>query len=112
MYGANTVKPETVYAEKQVEVVVEADAPILAKIAKCESGNKHYDKNGQVLMRSNKNGSIDIGKYQINEKSWGKAASKLGFNLTDEKDNEAMAKYIYANRGTEDWYASKSCWMK
>lgn len=94
--------------------VVQADngiAPILQKIGKCESGNTHYDKNGQVLMRSNTNKSVDVGKYQINS-VWFAKATELGLDITKEADNEKMAKWIYENKGTGDWSASQGCWKK
>jgi hypothetical protein len=93
---------------KEIEVV---KAPILDRIAKCESGNTHFDKNGQVLMRSNVNKSVDVGRFQINS-VWFKKATELGLDITKEEDNRKMAEWIYANRGTEDWYASKACWNK
>ena len=93
---------------KEVQIL---NAPILERIAKCESGNTHIDKNGQVLMRSNTNKSVDVGRFQINS-VWFKKASELGLDITKDADNRKMAEWIYANRGTEDWYPSKSCWMK
>src|SRR6266576_6311948 len=48
------------------------EAPVLQRIADCESGNgtpnsgKQFLANGNVVTNLNKNGSIDIGKYQIN----------------------------------------------
>lgn len=84
--------------------------PILTKIAKCESPTGHW-KNGQVVVGVNKNGSYDTGKYQINS-IWNKKATELGFNLAVEQDNEAMAEWIYANRGTGDWSSSANCWRK
>lgn len=92
-------------------------AAVLARIADCESGNgkpktaTQYE-NGQVLMRANKNGTIDIGKWQINLTYWGKKATELGYDLTKETDNEKMATWIYENKGTSDWSASQKCWYK
>jgi hypothetical protein len=82
----------------------------MVRIAKCESGNNQFDKNGQVLIHVNTDGSYDIGRYQVNSVHE-KEATKLGFNLMDEKDNTAYAKYLYENRGTGDWYSSRSCWQ-
>lgn len=82
-------------------------APILQKIAKCESPTGHWE-NGQVVI----NATQDIGKYQINVPTWGKKATELGLNLAVEKDNEEMAEWIYANRGTGDWSSSAKCWRK
>jgi len=83
--------------------------PILLKIAKCESNNNHYDKNGQVLI----NASHDIGRFQVNVPIWGKKAHEMGLNLADERDNETFARFLYENFGSEPWSASKkSCWAK
>jgi hypothetical protein len=106
----------TVYAQNVIVTPqIDQEAPILQRISDCESGNgtkgsgKHF-KNGQVILHVNSNGTIDIGKFQINS-TWGKQATKLGFDLTKEKDNYAMAKWIYENRGTSDWLSSATCWM-
>jgi hypothetical protein len=104
------VDPTVVYASTTVEVPVESDSPVMDRIAKCESGNMHY-KNGQVIIRPNTNGTVDIGRYQINS-VWNKKASELGLDLTKEKDNEVFAMWLYKNRGTNDWYSSASCWNK
>ncbi len=84
--------------------------PILQKIAKCESPAGHW-KNGQVIISLNTNGTYDEGKYQINS-IWNKQAAELGYNLAIEQDNEKMAEWIYANRGTGDWSSSANCWRK
>lgn len=111
--GKMTTEAGVSYANVEVikEVEVQSTSAVMKRIAKCESGGKHYDINGQVLMRSNTNKSVDVGLYQINS-VWFKKATELGLDITKEKDNEAMARWIYDNRGTEDWYASKHCWMK
>lgn len=100
----------------QVIKEVEARAPIQDRIAGCESeGNRnskgsHYDKRGQVRLGANTNGSVDIGKNQINNYAWGAKATEMGLNLMVEADNDTMSNWIYRNRGTEDWYSSKACW--
>ena len=107
----NYMHPVTVYAEKVVEVTVVAKAPVLDRIAICESGNKHIDKTGQVLMKTNDNKSVDVGVMQINS-IWFKKASEMKLDLTKESDNRAFAQYLYANYGTEPWVWSKGCWNK
>lgn len=92
------------------EVLVSEEAPVLERIALCESGGKHY-KNGQVVFNANTDGTVDVGKYQINT-VWFKKATELGLDITREADNHAMAKWIYSNRGTGDWSASQACWKK
>lgn len=107
--GASTITykaPEI----KEVELVKEVtrEAPVLQRIAKCESGNTHYDKNGQVLI----NKSQDIGVMQINVPIWGKKAHDMGLNLAVEEDNRKFADYLYENFGTEPWIHSRKCWVK
>lgn len=110
-YAGSYYMPKYVLAEKHIEVIVEKDSPVLKRIAKCESGDTHYDKNGQVLLRSNTNKTVDVGRYQLNS-VWFKKATELGLDITKEKDNETMARWIYANRGTVDWKYSEKCWNK
>lgn len=95
-------------------VKIKEVTPILTRIAKCESGGKHYDKNGQVLVRGNAGSreSVDVGKYQINAMYWGKKSKELGLDITKEKDNEKMAMWIYENQGTGPWSSSAKCWSK
>jgi len=112
--------PKMVYAvNTEVKVVeVESPSPVLERIADCESGDsgkkgtaRHFDLSGQVIMRGNTNKTVDVGKYQINS-VWFSQASKLGLDLTKEEDNHAFALWLYKNKGTEDWYASKKCWAR
>lgn len=102
---------------KEVEAikVVESKAPIMDRIAGCESqGNAklkgtQHDKNGQVLMRSNTNKTVDVGKFQINS-IWFSKATELGYDLTTEQGNEGFANWLYKNKGTGDWMSSFNCW--
>ena len=120
--GAYT-NPKTIYTKAEVIKEVPIKAPVLERIADCESGKRlpngkairgsasHYAPSGQVLMTGNNNKSVDVGKYAINS-VWFKKATELGLDITKEEDNKKMAQWIYENRGTEDWYPSKSCWSK
>lgn len=109
-YAKSNVAPVTLWAKQVVEIPVKEVSPVLERIAKCESGGVHT-KDGQVIFNANTNKTVDIGKYQINS-VWNKKATELGLDLTKESDNEQFALWIYENRGTEDWYSSKSCWSK
>ena len=104
------LNPIMTYATQEKIVHIEIESDVMKRIAQCESGGTHT-KDGQVIFNANSNGSVDIGIYQINS-VWRKKATELGFDLTKESDNKAMAMWIYKNRGTEDWYSSKKCWMK
>ena len=110
----NYMSPVTVYADREVIVTVQATSTVpavMTRIAICESGNKHTDKNGQVLMKTNDNKSVDVGVMQINS-LWFKKASDMKLDLTKEADNRKFADYLYQNYGTEPWVWSKPCWNK
>ena len=99
---------EVSYASVEKIVEVPTKAPVLDRISMCESGGKHYDKNGQVLINATK----DMGVFQINVPIHGKKATEMGLNLAIEKDNRTYAQYLYENFGTEPWIHSKKCWNK
>jgi hypothetical protein len=85
-------------------------APILKRIASCESGDRQFNPNGTVLR-----GVInphDLGRFQINELIWGARAKELGHDLYSDAGNRAMALWIYAKYGVEPWGWSKFCWSK
>lgn len=116
MAGAMLYSTSTVEASAPQIIQVEAAAPVLDRIADCESGNGKPGsatqfRNGQVLIAMNTNGTYDQGKYQINS-IHNAAAAKLGFNLATEEGNAAYAKWMYANVGTGDWYSSEKCWKR
>ena len=112
-YGLGAItNPITTFATVEKIVTIEAESQVMQRIAKCESGNTHFDpKTKQVLVRTNTNKTYDTGKFQINS-IWNSKASELGYNLMVEKDNEAFAMYLYKMHGTEPWVYSKSCWNK
>lgn len=108
---------ETVFVPKTVEVEKPRALPkILQVIADCESGNgrpgsgRQFHDDGRLVQ-----GVItpaDWGKFQINTKVWGDKAKELGYDLTTEEGNTAMALFIFETRGTRDWSASAKCWAK
>lgn len=102
--------PSIIYTKAEVIKEVPIKASVLDRIAKCESGGQHW-KNGQVLVKGNDNGSVDVGKYQINT-IWFPKATELGLNLMVEKDNEAFAQYLFSTYGSEPWIWTKKCWNK
>lgn len=108
----NTLHPVTVWATRDVVKEVETVAPVMDRIAQCESGKSHFAKNGQVLVHVNSNGTYDAGYLQINS-VWNAQAAKLGYNLMKEEDNKAFGLYLYKNFGTVPWESSrKVCWNK
>ena len=86
------------------------ETPILAEIARCESGYRQVGSNGTVLR--GKVESSDVGLMQVNEFYHGEKAVDLGFDLTTVNGNLAYAKYLYEKEGTTPWNASAKCWSK
>jgi hypothetical protein len=96
---------------KTILIPTDPSYPVLERILQCESDGQHYATTGQVLIKINKNGTYDTGLYQINS-IWGQQATALGYDLTRKEDNKAFALWLYKNKGTEAWFASKQCWNK
>lgn len=95
---------------KIVKIIDKSIPPILEKIALCESSGRHLDKNNKVLR--GKQNSDDLGKWQINEKIWGKKSQELGYNIKTAQGNENMAKWLFENYGSVPWRNSSPCWLK
>lgn len=83
------------------------NTPILAEIARCESGFIQF-KDGQVI-RGNVN-PRDIGIMQINLDAHGKRAKDLGFDLYSTIGNLEYAKLLYQESGSAPWVYSQKCW--
>jgi hypothetical protein len=87
-----------------------ADEPLLAEIAKCESGFRQFDSHGKVI-RGEVNKS-DIGILQINKYYHEEDAVKLGFDIYTIDGNLGYAKWLYAKYGDAPWIYSSKCWKK
>ena len=85
--------------------------PILDKIATCESKGKQFFSNGVLVKHVNTDGTIDIGKYEINS-IWEAKSVQLGYNIYTEEGNHNMAVWLFTNQGSEPWSSSKKCWSK
>lgn len=94
---------------------------ILHDIADCESGVRNADgsgvegsarqfyDDGRVVRNYNKDGTVDIGKYQINSIHMAQVV-RMNLDVLTEEGNEEFAEYLYELNGTRDWKASRSCW--
>lgn len=82
------------------------DYPVMKKIAQCESNNRQFYENGEVVI-----GKItpDIGRWQINPIHLPEARRK-GIDVYTAKGNAKFARILYERNGTRDWRASKDCW--
>jgi len=68
----------------------------MERIAKCESGGIHYKKDGTLVKNINKNGTIDVGGFQINL-TWEAKAHAEGFNIYLPEGNEGFAYWLFEN---------------
>lgn len=113
--ATTTVEAEatTVLTTEEVEAKVREywqDAPVMAKVAYCESTFRHFGENGQAL-RGRVN-SADVGVMQINETVHKATAVKMGLDLEKLDDNLAYARHLYRTQGTAPWVYSAHCWQK
>lgn len=89
----------------------EYNLPIeLQNIRKCESHNRQFDSNGDVLRGIVNN--EDVGEFQINEYYHLSDSKKMGLDIYDTIGNRKYALYLYRTQGTKPWNASKDCWSK
>lgn len=102
--------PELAFGYLEQEGEVSKVPEILRKIAHCESGNRQFDDNGNVI-RGRENPK-DIGTYQINLFYHQEVAEKLGYDLFTEEGNKGYAIWLYNKQGTNPWFWSKKCWNK
>jgi hypothetical protein len=85
------------------------DVPVLADIASCESHFRQFDNNGNVVKNPD---STAIGIMQIMSSIHSEYADKLGIDIRTVQGNLAYARYLYDEKGTVPWNASKACWSK
>jgi hypothetical protein len=88
------------------EIIREELGEEFVRIARCESGLRQFDSEGNVLMSP----TNDKGIFQINWVHW-ETAQKLGYDLDTFKGNLGYAKYLKERNGTDDWYMSSHCWL-
>jgi peptidoglycan hydrolase-like protein with peptidoglycan-binding domain len=101
----------TARADATVEAMVRAtfaDAPVMIRVADCESKFRQFTDSGNVLHGGT--GGKMIGVYQLYGDIHRSAADKLGFNIDTMLGNISYARYLYDQEGTDPWMSSFSCW--
>lgn len=86
------------------------DAPIMTKVAYCESTYTQFDSVG-VVHRGVVNNK-DVGIFQINEKYHLKDSQKMDIDIYTIEGNMEYARHLYETQGLQPWSASKPCWGK
>jgi len=103
------VKDESAEKTSNEESVKEVPS-ILLDIAKCESGDRQFNEDGEVIRgRIN---PLDIGRFQINLHYHGDRAKELGIDLFTLEGNTEYALMLYKEQGTQPWLWSAHCWSK
>lgn len=107
------IKSAQLPTRAEIEALVKVsfkDAPIMHKVAFCESRNKQFDADGKVHrgVVNNK----DVGIFQINEKYHLKRSIKMGIDIYTVEGNMKYARILYKESGTQPWSASQPCWGK
>ncbi len=125
VYGAATTTQSVVVSQNQTPIIGQVqeaktlehyvreyykDTPVLAEVARCESGFVHFTDSGKVLRGIKDNN--DVGVMQINERYHLDRAKKLGYDIYSIEGNMAYAKFIYEKEGAAPWSASSKCWGK
>jgi len=116
LFNSNTVAYAQVIKVVQVQP---GRAPVMQRIADCESGDhgkrgsaRQFMPNGDIVVHYNTDGSSDVGEWQINQSPEHiKIEARMHFDVLTEAGNEAMATWIYQNEGTGPWKSSQACWQ-
>jgi hypothetical protein len=86
------------------------DAPIMERVAYCESTHTQFSSEG-VVHRGVVNNK-DVGIFQINEKYHLKDSKKMGIDIYTIEGNMEYARHLYEEQGLQPWSASRPCWGK
>lgn len=80
----------------------------LREIAQCESGMRHYDFFGNVLL--GRKNPKDTGLFQINTGYHLEASKEMGLDIFKLEGNIQYALWLYETGGTKFWSWSARCW--
>lgn len=78
-------------------------------VASCESSDRQWDENGDILQgRVN---HYDTGFFQINIKDHMEEALSMGDDVFTADGNIRFALYLYQTQGLRPWRSSAHCWL-
>ena len=103
--STSTIKKADIQSKVKVAF---ADAPIMQRVAYCESRNRQFDTDGSIFRGIVNN--RDVGVFQINEKYHLSDSKKMGVNIYTVDGNLEYAQFLYKTQGTRPWNSSKPCW--
>lgn len=100
--------PEYSDLAQQIRAVF-ADAPLMVRVAKCESGLVHR-QNGELIR--NRKGSSARGVFQVLMRVHQPQMYKMGLNPERTDHYLAYVRYLYDQYGLKPWQASEHCWNR
>jgi hypothetical protein len=86
-----------------------ADAPIMMRVAMCESGIVHRE-NGE--LKRNKQGSSARGMFQVMMYYHEPEMRRMGLNPNRIDEYLIYVRYLFDKQGLKPWAESKPCWGK
>jgi hypothetical protein len=108
--STSTIKAKTNSGLESKVKVYFSDAPIMQKIAYCESRNRQFSSDGSSLR-----GYVnprDVGIFQVTEKYHLAESKKMGIDIHTVDGNMKYARHLYKRQGTQPWSSSRPCWGK
>ena len=102
------LSPEKLDLARQIRAVF-ADAPIMVRVAMCESGLTHRE-NGELLR--NKNGSSARGAFQVMMSYHGPEMRKMGLDPRRTDEYLAYVRFLYDQQKLAPWKESQACWSR
>jgi hypothetical protein len=110
-YVSATLGMKTSHPTSSTESIVRdyfSDIPVMAEVARCESGFRHTLSDGSILH--GRVDSADTGVMQINKRYHQATASAMNLSLDNIYDNMAYARHLYETQGMRPWASSAYCW--
>lgn len=84
-----------------------ADIPVMIGVAKCESGFRQYNDDGNPLYGGT--GGM-VGVFQEAAAIHEDVAKAMGLDINTLSGNVTYARYLYQTDGLAPWLASSGCW--
>ncbi len=100
------LSPEKLDLARQIRAVF-ADAPIMVRVAMCESGMIHHE-NGE-LLRGRVDG-LDYGVFQVRLHVHQSEMQRMRLNPNVFSQYLSYVRYLYETQGLRPWRSSQKCW--
>jgi hypothetical protein len=102
------LSPEKLDLARQIRAVF-ADAPIMVRVAMCESGLTHRE-NGELIR--NKKGSSARGAFQVMMSYHAPEMKKMGLDPRRTDEYLAYVRHLYDQQKLAPWKETRACWSR